>query len=289
MNAIELKNITKSFRDFVLDDLNLIIPEGSICGLVGENGAGKSTTIKLLMGAARPDSGSARVLGIDSQSAAFRDAKENIGVVMDEAYFPEVLNAVQVGKVMRGTYLNWDDEKYKDYIKRFDLPEKKQFKAYSRGMRMKLAIATAMSHHAKLLILDEATAGLDPIIRDEILEELRDFARQDDHSILISSHILSDLEKLCDSIAFLHKGKLLFHEEKDILLDQYGIFHGTSEEAAKLPIESIAGQEKSEYGGVRALILREKAENIKTLERPNIEEIILFMVRGAKKREKINK
>ena len=198
MNAIQLSHINKSFGDFAIRDLCLEVPSGTICGLVGENGAGKSTTIRLLMGALRPDSGSARVLGSDVSSPEFRAVKEDIGVVLDEAYFPESLNAVQVGRIMAGTYRRWDQGRYDGYLKRFDLPLKKQFKDFSRGMRMKLAIAVALSHQPKLLVLDEATAGLDPIVRDEVLDLFNEFTREEDHSILISSHILKDLEKLCD-------------------------------------------------------------------------------------------
>ncbi len=282
MNAIELSHIHKSFGSFAIQDLNLTVPAGTICGLVGENGAGKSTTIRILMSALRPDSGTASVLGADVSSPAFRDVKEDIGVVLDEAYYPETLTAVQVGKVMAGTYRRWNPKQYEDFLQRFDLPEKKQFKDFSRGMKMKLAIAVAMSHEAKLLILDEATSGLDPIVRDEVLELFSDFTREEDHSILISSHILSDLEKLCDYIAFLHQGRLLFCDEKDQLLEKYGIFAGTLEQVESLRPEAVAGREASGYGGVRALVLRDEIPAGLTLERTSIEDIILFMVKGAK-------
>ncbi|MBQ6205955.1 MAG: ABC transporter ATP-binding protein, partial [Oscillospiraceae bacterium] len=205
-NAIALSGVTKAYRDFTLDRVTFDVPEGTICGLVGENGAGKTTLIRLIMGAIRADAGEIAVLGRVPRSPDFRDAKEEIGVVLDDAYFPEVMTASQVGNVMRGAYRRWDAEKYKEYLGRFELPQKKPFKEYSRGMRMKLAISVALSHNAKLLVLDEATAGLDPIVRDDIIEAFRDFALQENHSVLISSHIVSDLEKLCDTIAFLHKG-----------------------------------------------------------------------------------
>lgn len=283
MNAIELKHIHKSFGTFVIQDLNLTVPQGTICGLVGENGAGKSTTIRLLMGALRPDSGSAAVLGTDVSSPAFRDTKEDIGIVLDEAYFPEVLSARQVGKVMAGTYRRWDDAQYQQLLQRFELPEKKLFKDYSRGMRMKLAIAVALSHDPKLLVLDEATAGLDPIVRDEVVSMLLEFTRSEDHSILISSHILSDLEKLCDYIAFLHQGKLLFCAEKDTLLEDYALFTGTAVQADSLAPDAVVGREDQGYGGARCLVRRELVPSTLTLERPTVEDIILFMVKGAKK------
>lgn len=284
MNAIQLSHINKSFGDFAIRDLCLEVPSGTICGLVGENGAGKSTTIRLLMGALRPDSGSARVLGSDVSSPEFRAVKEDIGVVLDEAYFPESLNAVQVGKIMAGTYRRWDQGLYDGYLKRFDLPLKKQFKDFSRGMRMKLAIAVALSHQPKLLVLDEATAGLDPIVRDEVLDLFNEFTREEDHSILISSHILSDLEKLCDYIAFLHKGDLLFCEEKDRLLEEYGIFEDSRENLDCLMPEAIVAREETRYGGVRALVRRDLAPAGFRMEKPSVEDIILFLVKGAKNR-----
>jgi len=284
MNAIELSHIYKSFGDFSIQDLCLTVPSGTICGLVGENGAGKSTTIRLLMGALRPDSGNASVLGVDVSSREFLQIKEDVGVVLDEAYFPESLNAIQVGKIMAVTYRRWDQAAYERYLNRFDLPEKRQFKDFSRGMRMKLAIAVALSHQPKLLVLDEATAGLDPIVRDEVLDIFNEFTREEDHSILISSHILSDLEKLCDYIAFLHQGKLLFCEEKDRLLEEYGILMDSAEQVDCLLPEAVVAREASGYGGVRALVRRDLAPAGFQLEKPTVEDIILFLVKGAKTR-----
>ena len=281
-NAIELSHICKSFGSFAIQDMNLAVPSGTICGLVGENGAGKSTTIRLLMNALRPDSGQSTVLGVDSASNAFLRTKEDIGVVLDEAYFPESLTAQQVGSIMSKTYRRWDPRLYAGYLDRFQLPGKKPFKDYSRGMRMKLAIAVALSHQPKLLILDEATAGLDPIVRDEILGIFYEFTREEDHSILISSHILSDLEKICDYIAFLHSGRLLFCEEKDTLLERYGIFVDTAEQLECLLPEAVVAREPSGYGGVRALIRRDLAPAGFQLEKPTVEDIILFLVKGAK-------
>lgn len=282
MNAIELKHVNKSFGSFAVRDLSLAVPAGTICGLVGENGAGKSTTIRLLMGALEPDSGSRTVLGVDAGSPEFLAVKEDIGVVLDEAYFPETLTAAQVGKVMARTYRRWDSSVYEKYLTRFDLPRNKQFKDFSRGMKMKLAIAVALSHSPKLLVLDEATAGLDPIVRDEVLEIFNEFTREEDHSILISSHILSDLEKLCDYIAFLHQGRLLFCEEKDTLLEQYGILTDSAEQADALQPEAIVAREPNGYGGVRCLVRRDLAPAGFQLEKPSVEDIILFLVKGAK-------
>lgn len=282
MNAIELSHVTKRFPGFTLQDLSLTVPSGTICGLVGENGAGKSTTIRLLMGALRPDSGTCTVLGADSAAPEFLSLKEDIGVVLDEAYFPESLNALQVGGVMAKTYRRWDGKQYQNYLTRFGLPEKKPFKDFSRGMKMKLAIAVALSHSPRLLVLDEATAGLDPIVRDEVLEIFNEFTREEDHSILISSHILSDLEKLCDYIAFLHQGQLLFCDEKDRLLEEYAVFTGTAEQADSLRSEAVVGRVSSGLGGARCLVRRSEVPPTLELERPTVEDIILFLVKGAK-------
>ena len=283
MNAIELSHIHKSLGGFSIQDLSLTVPSGTICGLVGENGAGKSTTIRLMMNALTPDSGTARVLGVDAASPEFREVKEDVGVVLDEAYYPETLTAVQVGRVMAETYRRWEQKRYEDFLDRFQLPGKKRFKDFSRGMKMKLSIAVALSHQPRLLVLDEATSGLDPIVRDEVLEIFNEFTREEDHSILISSHILSDLEKLCDYIAFLHQGRLLFCDEKDRLLETYGVFAGTAEQLESLQREAVVGREASGFGGVRALVRREEVPAGLELERASVEDIILFMVKGARK------
>ena len=282
MNAIELNHVNKSFGGFAIQDLTLAVPSGTICGLVGENGAGKSTTIRLLMGALAPDSGRISVLGTDAASPEFLSVKEDVGVVLDEAYFPEVLTAAQVGRIMARTYCRWDDGRYDAYLARFGLPLNKAFKDFSRGMKMKLAIAVALSHSPRLLVLDEATSGLDPIVRDEVLDIFNEFTREADHSILISSHILSDLEKLCDYIAFLHQGRLLFCDEKDRLLEEYGVFAGTAEQAESLPPEAFVGLEDRGYGGVRALVRRNAMPSALELARPTIEDVILFLVKGVK-------
>lgn len=282
MNALEVKNLSKQYNGFLLENVNLTLPSGCIMGLVGENGAGKSTTIKLIMNAAARDSGSITVLGQDNQSEGFSELKEDIGIVLDEAYFPEVLNAKHVNSIMKKTYKRWDETSYFNYLQQFSLPLDKMFKDFSRGMKMKLAIAVALSHHPKLLILDEATSGLDPIVRDEILEIFNDFTRDAEHSILISSHIVSDLEKLCDYIAFLHEGKLLLCEEKDRLLEEYGIIRMSKIDFEAIPREAIKGIRTSNYG-VEALVKRHQVSSAFPIEHTTIEEIILFLVRGDKR------
>ena len=276
MNAIEMKHVTKTYQTFSLNDVSLTLPSGCIMGLVGENGAGKSTTVKLLMNAASRDGGEILVLGKDNRTKDFREAKEDIGVVLDEACFPEVLNLRQVNKVMRHTYRNWQEEAFFEYARRFELSERKKFKEYSRGMKMKLAIAVALSHQPKLLILDEATSGLDPVVRDEILDIFNDFTREEDHSVLISSHIISDLEKISDYIAYLHRGKLLFCDEKDMLMEKYGILHVTGKNIADVPKEAVLGRREGKYA-TEMFVEREKISGAFEMERAGIEDIMLFL------------
>ena len=274
-NALELRGVSRTFKGFALQDVSLDLPAGTIMGLIGENGAGKSTTIRLIMNALARDSGEIQVLGVDNRSREFLSVKDDIGVVLDEAHFPELITVRQVNTIMKDTYRRWDEALYFQYIQRFELPEKKAFKDFSRGMTMKLAIAVALSHHPRLLILDEATSGLDPIVRDEILDLFAEFTREADHSILISSHIISDLEKICDYIAFLHQGKLLLCEEKDRLLETYGIVQGELE----LPEEAVAGRQKGKYG-TKTLVRRDLVSSAIPVEKVGIEEIILFLVKG---------
>lgn len=280
MNAIEIKGLTKQYQGFRLGSYDLTLPSGCILGLVGENGAGKSTTIRLIMNAITRDAGTISVLGVDNRSPEFAGVKEDIGVVLDEAYFPEVLSAANVGKIMACTYRRWDMEKYRGYLTRFDLDDRKLIRDYSRGMRMKLAIAVALSHDPKLLILDEATSGLDPMVRDEILDIFNEFTRDPGHSILLSSHIVSDLEKICDYIAFLHKGKLMLCEEKDQLLEEYALVHLSAERFADLPEDSIVGRKNGRFG-VEALVLRSRVPQDLPVEHTNLEDIILFMAKGG--------
>ena len=280
MNALEIKNLTKSYPGFTLDNLNLTLPSGCIMGLIGENGAGKSTTIKLILDMIHKDSGSIIILGKDNTDS-IELTKEDIGVVMDEVGIPECLTVKQVGNVMKNTFRNWDDAEYARLAQKLALPDKKQFKEFSRGMKMKLGIAIALSHNAKLLILDEATSGLDPVVRDEVVEMFSDFTRDENHSILISSHIVSDLEKLCDYVAFLHKGKLLLCEEKDQLLAEYGLIHCTAEEIQNLPAEAIKYKKENPYG-IEAMVLRSAVPANFNVSPISIEELFVFMVKEAK-------
>lgn len=280
MNALEIKNLTKRFSGFTLDNLTLTLPSGCIMGLIGENGAGKSTTIKLILDMLHKDSGSITILGRDNRDD-LRLTKEDVGVVMDEVGIPECLTAKQVGRVMKCTYRNWEEEEYQRLLKKFALPDNKPFQDFSRGMKMKLGIAVAMSHGSKLLLLDEATSGLDPVVRDEVVEMFYDFTRDETHSILISSHIVSDLEKLCDYVAFLHHGKLLLCEEKDRLLAEYGIVHCTAEQLAELDPEAVRYKKESPYG-LELIVKRKAVPNSLSVSPVSIEELFIFMVKEAK-------
>ena len=277
MNALEIRGLTKHFADFTLDDLNLTLPGGCILGLIGENGAGKSTTIRLILGMLRADSGTVTILGRDSRVSPTL-TKQDIGVVMDEVGIPECMTPKQVGKVMANVFLRWNAETYQRLLARFSLPENKKFKEFSKGMKMKLGLAVALSHQAKLLILDEATGGLDPVVRDEVVDMLGEFTRDETHAILISSHIVSDLEKLCDYVAFLHKGKLLLYEEKDLLLSEYGILHCRPQE---LPEDGVLHKKQSAYG-VEAIVRRDAVKPGTALSPISMEELFVFMSKEAK-------
>ena len=277
MNAIEIHDLYKDYGDFQLDHINLTLPEGCVMGFIGENGAGKSTTIHILLDLIRADSGEVLLYG-KPHTSVFPVLKEEIGVVLDETCVPEVITARQLGKVMAGIYKNWDQAVYDGWLDKFQLPRNKKFKDYSRGMTMKLGIAAALSHHAKLLLLDEATSGLDPMVRDELLDVFADFAVEDGHAVLLSSHIVSDLEKICDYIAFLHKGKLVLYEEKDALLDRYGILKCTKEQARNIPSEAVHSMRLGAYGA-EALVERACMPGDLLVERATLEDIILYLSR----------
>lgn len=278
MNALDIQNLTKTYPGFTLDNVSLTIPGGCVLGLIGENGAGKSTLIKSVLGMIRPDSGTVTILGNAKRTPL---VMEDVGVVLDEVGIPSCLTTAQVGRVMAASFRNWDQAQYERYLKALALPEKKAFKDFSKGMKMKLGIAVALSHHARLLILDEATSGLDPVVRDEVLELLRHFVAQEDHAILMSSHIVSDLEKLCDYIAFVHKGKLLLVEEKDRLLEEYGLFLGSREDVDALPETAVRARRTSPYGA-EALVLREAMPQGSRVTPISIEELFVFMVKEGK-------
>ena len=226
-NAICIRGLCKHYEDFSLENLDLTVPTGTIVGFVGENGAGKTTTLKAIFGAIRTDGGSIEVLGCTDPN---RLDKSQIGVVMEDSFFYETLTPRQVNSIMKSLQPGWDSAEFARLLNDYQLPEKKLIKDMSKGMRMKFRLATALAHKPKLLILDEATSGLDPVVRGEVLDYLRDYIQDESHSVLMSSHITSDLEKVADSIAYLHKGRLLFQMDRDELLEKYGVLRCSPEQ-----------------------------------------------------------
>ena len=222
--AIQVKNLTKTYKDFILDNISLDLPCGTIMGLIGENGAGKSTFINALLNITDSQYDQVTILGRDLRTQE-NLIKEDISVIFSDSHYDLSFTPLFVGKMLSGIYKNWDQSKFLDYLKRFNLPEKKRLKKFSTGMRVKLEFAAALSHDPKLLILDEATSGLDPVVRDEILDILREFTEEEDRAVLISSHITSDLDKIADYIAYIHEGKLLFVRTYDDLQNNYGIIN----------------------------------------------------------------
>ncbi len=273
--AINVHGLCKKYRGFELDNVDIELPRGLVMGLVGENGAGKSTTIKTMLGVVNRDAGEVELLG---GKASDIETRERVGVVLDEVGIPAPLTANDVGKVMVSTYTYWDGEKYSSLLDKLSLPRKKPFSKMSRGMKMKLGIAVAMSHGAELLILDEATSGLDPVVREEVVEMLRDFARDERCSVLISSHIVSDLEKLCDTVAFMHGGRILHSGDKDALLEKYGILRCRREEFARVPRDAVVSVRDGEYG-VEAVVDRTKAGSGLDIGQSSLEDIFIAMIK----------
>lgn len=283
-NVIELKGVSKDYGDFKLDDVSFSVPEGSVCGFIGQNGAGKTTTIQIILDAIKRDAGEVYVFGksMDKDSAALR---ENIGVVFDEMGFHDFLNAKQINTIMKNVYHNWNQEKYFEYLKLFSLPVKKACGSFSRGMRMKLQIATALSHGAKLLIMDEPTSGLDPIVRNEMLQIFREFVVAEDHTILLSSHITGDLEKLADEVVFIDGGKIVLKGNKDEMLEKHGILRCKKDELKTVNKDLIVSAEISGLGAEALVNDRKAAEKLypeMIIEPAGLEEIMIYYVNRAK-------
>ncbi len=282
IQAIEIKNLSKRFDRFHLNHVDLTLPKGSIMGFIGENGAGKTTTIKLMLNQLKADSGSVRILEMDHIKDE-KKLKNDIGVVFDESYFHENIKPKHISGIMEKIYTRWDAPLFIDYLNRFKLPVDKNTKDFSRGMKMKLSIATALSHHPKLLILDEATSGLDPVVRNEILDLFLEFIQDEEHSILFSSHITSDLEKVADYVTFLHEGKIIFSESKDNLLYDYGMLLCGASESKTVDKGDIIGHRESRFG--HEILLRNKEQMKRkykgfTIDPVTIEDIMLFYVKG---------
>ena len=280
--VVEIKDLCKKYELFQLNNINLKIPKGSIVGLIGENGAGKSTTMKAMLNLIKKDKGEVLFWGkplTDDDNSL----KEDIGVVFDELNFYETLTPTQIGKICSAAYKKWDEKIYENYLERFSLPPKKEVKTFSRGMQVKMGLAVALSHHAKVLIMDEPTSGLDPIVRDDILDILLNFVQDEEHSVLISSHITSDLEKVADYIVMIKKGEIVLKEEKDSLIYQYGIIRCGEEEKNKINKEDILAARKTGYQW-NLLVDDKKRMQAKysqvIIDAVTLEEIMLLYVKG---------
>lgn len=277
-DILKIKSLSKSLNDFYLGPLDLSIKRGSILGYIGENGAGKSTTIKLILGDMEKESGQIYIFGKKIEDLT-EDEKKKIAFVFEDFFFPQEMNIKEVEKFHSMYYGNyWEKEKFNKLVKRFNLPEKKKISTFSRGMKMKLSLILSLSHKAELLILDEATSGLDPVARDDILDILLEFIQDENNSIMISSHILSDLEKIADEIAFIHRGKLIFVESKDILEEEYGIVSLSKEEFESLDKNAIISVRDYKFGKeclVKKQLLPESLE----VENASVEEIMVYMIK----------
>lgn len=283
-NAISVKGVTKTYNDFKLDNVSFSVPSGTIMGFIGENGAGKSTTIKAILNLISCKSGEVQIMGMDITKNE-KEIKEQVGVVFEESNFHDNLKIKDISKIMGMMNKKWDKSLFYSYIKKFRLPDNKKVKEYSRGMKMKLNIAAALSHNPKILILDEATSGLDPIVREEILDIFLEFIQDEEHSILVSSHITSDLDKIADYITFIHEGKIIFSESKLDLVDKMGIVKCGSNEFSKLNKNDIVRYRKSDFG-YEVLIQNKNMIRINNndiiVDSASIEQIMLFYVRGEK-------
>ena len=282
MDAIlQINNLTKHYPSFTLDHVTFDLPKGAIMGLIGENGAGKSTTINAILNLIHKDEGSVTFWGEELSSS--KQLKEDIGVVFDGINFYETLTPTKVAKISAAAYRQWDESLFQDYMKRFKLPTDKEIKALSKGMKMKLSIAVALSHHPKLLILDEATSGLDPVMRDEILDVFMDFVQDEEHSIIMSSHISTDLEKIADYITFIHQGKVLFCKSKDELRYNYGIIRCGAALFNAIEKEDILTYRKDDYQWNVLVADKEKARKKyknAVVDDATIDDILLLYVKG---------
>lgn len=283
-NILEIKNLCKKYKDFELKNINIELPKGMIMGLIGENGAGKTTTIRAILNLLNDTSGEIKIFGLDNEEYE-KQIKEDIGVVLDDSFFSENMNPKDINKIMRNIYKNWDESVYIKYLDNFKLQSNQNIKEYSSGMKMKLKLAVALSHKAKLLILDEPTSGLDPIARNEILDVFQEFIQDENNSILVSSHITSDLEHIADYITFISDGNIIFCKSKDELLDNYGIVKCSEEQFKEIDQKDYINYKKSKYE--YELLIEDRMEfkrkyNIQIIDKPSIENIMLIYIKGDK-------
>lgn len=280
--ALKIQGLSKKFEGFALDKVSFQVPSGSIVGLIGENGAGKTTTINAALGLIKKDSGEIELFGENVEHLT-PSIKEEIGAVFDASNFSEELTPEKLDKVLKDIYTSWDQDLFRKLLDRLEIPFSRKIKTFSKGMKMKLSLAAALRHHPKLLILDEATSGLDPVMRDDILDMFLEFVQEEDHAILVSSHITSDLEKVADYIVFIHKGKIIFSKQKDELLEDYGIIKCGDEQFKALDREDWITCRRQDYEWQVLTSDRKKAEKKypKAMITPaTIDEIMLLYVKG---------
>lgn len=284
-NAIEIDGLTKKYDGFTLDNISFNVPKGCIMGFIGQNGAGKTTTINSLLNIIKKDSGTIRILGLDNEKNEIA-IKEQIAAVFDELPFHDQLNANHISIILRDIFKEWDNEKYLEYLDRFALPRKKKIGQFSKGMKMKLQIAAALSHNAKLLIMDEATTGLDPVVRNEILDIFLEYLQDENHSILMSSHITSDLEKIADSVTFIDRGKLLLTGYKDDILETHGVMKCSVDNYKQIDEADIISARITDFGAEIMVsdkkLCSQKYSGI-IMDNTTLEEIMLFYVNRRKK------
>lgn len=286
-NILELEQVTKSFpkSGFMLNNVSFSVPYGSIMGFVGENGAGKTTTIGCILNTIRKDGGNIKLFG-QEMTDADTEMREKIGVVYDGNNFPSYLTAEQLSRIMQGLYRSWDETLFRKYLSDFGLPVRQKIKSYSRGMTMKLAIAAALAHHPQLLILDEATGGLDPVMRDEVLDILLDFVQEEKHSILLSSHITSDLEKIADYITFIHEGQIIMTVSKNDLAYHYAVMRCRENQFHELDPKEILAYRKRDFQ-IDVLVadgagMQRRYPGV-VVDHVSVDEIMLLLVKGEKK------
>lgn len=281
---LTLNGVRKNYKNFTLNNISFQVPGGTIVGLIGENGAGKSTTIRTILGLTEKDSGTIRLFGKEDADIDFND-RNHIGVVFDNNNFPEAFTPRKLDHFLSSVYSEWDHQQYMDFLEKLSLPIDRKIKKMSKGMKMKVALAVALSHHAKLLVLDEATSGLDPIVREEILDMLLGFIKDENHSVLMSSHITSDLEKIADHIVFIHDGKVILNKPKDELRYQYGIIKCKESQFDTLDKKEILAYRKQDYEWQVLISNRETAQKKYpeiVIDPATIDDIMLLYVRGEK-------
>lgn len=275
---LSIRDLSKRYMNFSVEDVTFNVPDGTVVGLIGENGAGKSTIIKSVLGAVHPDGGEILVDGMPLDKLD-RSGRQKISFVLDDMGLPMELTLSMLDKVLSNIFEKWDSAKFKSLVQKFGLPEKKMLREFSKGMKMKATIAVALSYESNLLILDEPTSGLDPVVRDDILEMIYDYNRQNGRAALISSHITTDLEKICDYIVYIHGGKVIFNEEKDELLSRYAIYSTDEKQLAELDKTAVVKVLHRDYG-VDILASKEKMPRDFEYRPVSLDDIMLFYSKG---------